>query len=246
MVINPKNVHLQLKKTLMSKKNKLKKFEELHSFPHVYENHNPKEPKLMRFSDKEVDIKGKWSTVHFENDHPIILELACGRGEYTEALAEAYPNINFIGVDIKGARIYQGAKITLEKGLNNAAFLRTRIEQIELFFDSEEVSEIWITFPDPFLRESKENKRLTSVRFLERYRKILKADGKIHLKTDDPDLYYFTLKTISELPGAKVMYQNDDIYADVLAYPELVFKTHYEKEHLEAGKTIKYIRFSLS
>ena len=156
----------------MSKKNKLKKFADLLVYPNVYENYDPKYPRLLKNKDEEVDLKGKWASDHFHNAQPIILELACGRGEYTEALAEAYPDYNFIGVDIKGARIWQGATSALEKGLSNAGFLRTRIEQIALFFDACEIDGIWITFPDPFLRESKENKRLTSTRFLDLYKKF--------------------------------------------------------------------------
>ncbi|MBK9255308.1 MAG: tRNA (guanosine(46)-N7)-methyltransferase TrmB [Saprospiraceae bacterium] len=229
----------------MGKKNKLIKFEDLHTFPNVYENIDPKNPGLWLNKDTKAEIKGQWNKLHFKNVYPLILELACGRGEYTVALAQAYPDHNFIGVDIKGARIWQGAAFAMEQNLLNAAFLRTRIEQIELFFEQSEVDEIWITFPDPFLRESKENKRLTSARFLNRYKNIIKADGILHLKTDDPTLYQFTLDTLHEYPGAKLLYANDDIYASELKYPELLHKTHYEKEHLEAGKKIKYIRFTI-
>jgi tRNA (guanine-N7-)-methyltransferase len=140
----------------MGKKNKLKKFEELHAFPNVYENFDPKTPALYKFKDLIVNLKGEWARSHFGNTHPVILELACGRGEYTVALAKAYPHLNFIGVDIKGARIWQGAQEAIVNQLSNAAFLRTRIEQAEHFFAKDEISEIWITFPDPFLRESKE------------------------------------------------------------------------------------------
>lgn len=227
-------------------KNKLKKFSDLLSLPHVYENYNPKFPKLIRFHDTEADMKGNWGTGHFVNTNPIILELACGRGEYTEALAEAFPDTNFIGVDVKGARIWKGATNTLEKGLKNAAFLRTRIEQIDLFFDKNEVDAIWITFPDPFLRESKENKRLTSARFLDLYQKIIKQGALIHLKTDDTTLYEFTLDTLSEYSGANILYHNSDIYSTVLEYSELQYKTWYEKNHLADGRKIKYVRFRIN
>lgn len=230
----------------MGKKNKLKKFGDLLSYPNVYENYDPKYPKLVVDQDKEIDMKGRWASFHFNNNNPIVLELACGRGEYTEALAAAYPNQNFIGVDVKGARIWQGATNTLNKGLSNAAFLRTRIEQIALFFDPAEVDEIWITFPDPFLRNSKENKRLTSSRFLDQYQKIIKKGAIIHLKTDDPTLYEFTLETLASYHGAEIMYHNNDIYAQPLAYEELNYKTHYEKEHLADGRKIKYIRFTIN
>lgn len=229
----------------MGKKNKLKKFEDLHTFPNVFENFDPKAPALYKFKDQIIDLKGHWAQSHFSNTNPVILELACGRGEYTVALAKACPHLNFIGVDIKGARIWQGAQEAIENQLSNAAFLRTRIEQAEYFFAKDEISEIWITFPDPFLRESKENKRLTSVRFLERYKKFLRPSGIIHLKTDDPTLYQFTLDTIEAFEGATTLYFNDDIYAGELDFPELEYKTHYEKEHLDDGRKIKYIRFRI-
>lgn len=231
--------------TISMSKNKLKKFAELLSLPHVYENPDPKNPKLFRSEVEVPDIKGHWNTLHFRNDHPLILELACGRGEYTEALAEAYPENNFIGVDVKGARIWKGATNTYNKGLKNAAFLRTRIEQLDLFIGADEVDGIWITFPDPFLRESKENKRLTSARFLNMYQNLLKPGAVIHLKTDDPTLYQFTLDTLAVYPGARIIYQNDDIYASPLAYPELEYKTWYERSHLEDGRKIKYVRFTI-
>jgi len=230
----------------MGKKNKLKKFGDLLSYPHVFENYNPKYPKLVVGDGIEVDIKGKWCNQHFNNENDLILELACGRGEYTEALAVAYPHQNFIGVDVKGARIWQGATHTLERNIKNAAFLRTRIEQIDLFFERNEVSGVWITFPDPFLRESKENKRLTSARFLDKYQNIIRKGAILHLKTDDPTLYHFTLDTLADYKGAKIIYHNDDIYANELVYPELIYKTHYEREHLAGGRKIKYIRFTIN
>lgn len=227
-------------------KNKLKKFEAILDFPHVYENYDPKHPKLIRSKDEVVDLKGNWNQGHFTNEYPIILELACGRGEYTEALAEAYPYINFVGVDVKGARIWKGATNTMNKGLKNAAFLRTRIEQLDLFIGKEEVDSIWITFPDPLLRESKENKRLTSPRFLNMYKNILKQGAIIHLKTDDPTLYQFTLDTLSAYQGASVLYHNEDIYSSPLSYPELEYKTYYERNHLADGRKIKYVRFTIN
>lgn len=227
-------------------KNKLKKFSEILSYPNVYENYDPKHPKLLKDENTEVDLKGNWGATHFGNQKPLILELACGRGEYTVALAEAYPDTNFIGVDVKGARIWLGASIALEKGLTNAAFLRTRIEQLALFVGQKEISEIWITFPDPFLRESKEGRRLTSKRFLGIYKELLKPGGIIHLKTDDPTLYQFTLDTLAEYPGSHISYHQDDIYSSPLDYPELEYKTYYERSHLEKGRKIKYIRFTIN
>lgn len=229
----------------MSRRNKLEKFAELLAFPNVYENFDPQDPKLIGLNGEEADLRGKWAAQHFHNDNPITLELACGRGEYTLSLARSYPARNFIGLDIKGARIWKGARIALEEGLPNAAFLRTRIEQVGLFFAPAEVSEIWITFPDPFLRKSKANRRLTSPRFLDQYRRILRPEGLVHLKTDEPNLFHFTLEVLEADPRAKILYSDEDIYAKPLPIPELAFKTYYEQMHLAGGKTIKYIQFQL-
>ena len=229
----------------MSRRNKLQKFAEVLSFPNVYENFDAKNPVLTGTGGVEVDLKGKWAQQHFSNDNPITLELACGKGDYTLGLARQFPERNFIGVDIKGARIWRGAKTALEEGLTNAAFLRTRIELIARFFEKGEVSEIWITFPDPFLRKSKANRRLTSDHFLEQYKRILANGGLVHLKTDEPNLYDFTLEVLAENKDYTLLYHDDDIYSKALPMPELELKTFYEKQHLAAGKTIKYIRFRL-
>ena len=194
---------------------------------------------------EEVEMKGSWQEKHFKNNNPIVLELACGGGEYTVALAKKYPDKNVIGVDIKGNRIWKGAKIAMEENISNAAFLRTRIEQLDLFFGKDEVSEIWITFPDPFLRKSKAQRRLTSSRFLKIYRKVLKENGLVHLKTDDPTLYKFTVDTIEE-EKINMIYHNDDIYSAELFTEELEVKTYYERMHLEHGKTIKYVRYTIN
>lgn len=230
---------------MMGKKNKLKKFAEVASFPNVYENFDPKSPQLVGVNGENIDLKASWSADHFKNDHPVTLELACGGGEYTLDLAKRFPNRNFIGVDIKGARIWKGARKALDQKLSNVAFLRTRIEQIACFFDEAEIDEIWITFPDPYLKKSKKNKRLTSARFLNEYRKILKPEGLMHLKTDEPKLYQFTLETLLDDPQCKIHYHNPDIYASTLIIPELEIKTYYEKMHLDAGKTIKYVQFTI-
>ena len=231
--------------TIMSKRNKLQKFAEVLSFPNVYENFDSSNPSLAGKNGEEVELKGKWASTHFGNNNPITLELACGKGEYTLGLAQYYPDRNFIGVDIKGARIWRGAKEALENSIQNVAFLRTRIEQITLFFAEDEVDEIWITFADPFLKEGKSNRRLTSPNFLRHYKKILKNGGIIHLKTDDPTLYGFTLETLANQKDFQLLYHDDDIYAKPLPIPELELKTFYEKKHLAAGKTIKYVRFQL-
>lgn len=227
----------------MSKRNKLQKFADLLSYPNVYENFDPLTPELKGVNGQLFDSKGKWVESHFKNDNPLVLELACGRGEYTLGMARMFPEKNFIGIDIKGARIWKGAGIAIDEGLDNAAFLRMRIEQITNFFAPGEVSEIWITFPDPFLRKSKKNRRLTAPRFLDSYQKIIAKGGVIHLKTDEPNLYEYTLEILNEYPGAKIEYQDDDIYSKPLPLEELALKTYYEQLHLEGGKTIKYIRF---
>lgn len=230
----------------MSRRNKLSKFADILSYPNVYENYEPSDPKLLKSVNEEADLKGRWSKEHFGNEHPLTLELACGKGDYALALSKSYPDRNFIGVDIKGARIWRGATTALEEKINNVAFLRTKIEQIDLFFAPEEVDEIWITFPDPFLEDSSENRRLTSPNFLKRYQNIIKKGGIMHLKTDNTPLYEYTMQTLADFDDATVLYHNDDIYADDLAYPELVHKTHYEHQHLANNLTIKYIRFTIN
>lgn len=229
----------------MATRNKLQKFAEISSFPNVYENFHHDTPQLIGVDGAEVELKGKWAEKHFENDKPITLELACGRGEYTLQLSEYFPNRNFIGVDVKGARIWKGAKIALAKEFNNAAFLRTRIEQITAFFEPNEVDEIWITFPDPFLKSGKENRRLTSARFLDSFRKILKPQGIVHLKTDSPELYEFTLEVMETYEHAELIIQQDDIYSKELVMHELNFKTYYEDMHLKDGRLIKYVRLRM-
>lgn len=229
----------------MSRKNKLQKFADVLSFPNVYECYDVQHPSLVGVGMQPVDLKGRWRTAHFHNENPIVLELACGGGEYTVALAQQFADRNFIGVDIKGNRIWRGAKTALETGLTNAAFLRTRIEVIEYFFAPGEVDEIWITFPDPFPRPSKVNRRLTSPFFLEKYRRILRPGGLVHLKHDDPDFFRFTLDTVANDPHCRLLYADDDIYAHPLPWPELGIRTRYESMHLAEGKTIKYARFQI-
>ena len=192
-----------------------------------------------------VQRRGQWARGHFDNAQPIVLELACGGGEYTIGLARQNPELNYIGVDVKGNRIWKGAKQALAENLVNVAFLRTRIEQIEQFFEPGEIHEIWITFPDPFLRKSKSNRRLTASPFLNKFRNLLIEGGILHLKTDSPELYEFTLETIEEVPFCKILYQDDDIYSKPLVHPALEIKTKYERRHLEAGKQIKYVKVQM-
>ncbi len=229
----------------MARRNKLQKFSEILSYPNVLENYEYNDIKLVGKDGVEMNMPNQWAAKQFHNEHPITLELACGRGEYTLALAKRYNNRNFIGMDIKGARIWRGAKNALDQGLSNVAFLRSRIEQVEHFFGNEEIDEIWITFPDPFLREVKANRRLTSPPFLARYRKILKKGGIIHLKTDNTMLFEYTLDVLKSEKGIKILVQNDDIYNGELPHPDLDIKTYYEKKHLANKLTIKYVAFSL-
>ncbi len=207
--------------------------------------------KLQRFSEIKTftnvleypeNIAGKWKD-HFESNHPIVLELACGKGEYAIGLAQLYPKKNFIGVDIKGNRIWVGANFSLKNVLNNVAFLRTQIHQIDSYFSQNEVSEIWITFPDPQLRISKAKKRLTHPRYLRLYKKILQPGGKIHLKTDSPDLYHFT-KAVIELYQLILHEDNDDIYKQKPS-AELAIKTHYENLDIANSEKVFYLCFSL-
>ena len=223
---------------------KLKKFAELQTFPNVYDNLDVREPKNTVLNGQIVDIQGKWHTDYFKNNNPITLELACGRGEYAVALGLMFPERNFIGVDIKGSRLHKGALEAIEAGLTNVAFLRTRIEQIEHFFVKDEVAEIWITFPDPFLRDSKSNRRLTSVPFLNRFRKFLQPEGTVHLKTDSPDLYDFTLDICRDTEGVQFLMSDSDIHSKSLIMNELGVQTYYEKANI-AKSTIKYVRFKI-
>ena len=227
----------------MGRKNKLKRFAEIATFPNVFEIDPANESFISNAEGISRDMRGKWASKYFENDHPIILELACGKGDYTVAMAQDHPGTNFIGVDIKGARMWIGARKALDYTLHNVAFLRTRIEFIDRFFAPAEISEIWITFPDPF--EGKVNRRLTSLPFLERYRRILKKDGIIHLKTDSDLLYEFTLEVIEANPQIELLYAHPDIYSEPLQFTDLEHKTYYERKHLAEGRKIKYVRFAL-
>lgn len=208
--------------------------------------------KLVRFAELEtfsnvlqypVATPGTWNQF-FENYNPIVLELACGKGEYTIGLAQIYPNKNFIGVDLKGNRLWVGAKKAMQHNLKNVAFLRIQIDAITAFFATEEVDELWITFPDPQLRISKSKKRLTHPKFLRLYYQILKPAGKIHLKTDSPDLYSFTKKVIA-MYGCCLHKDIDDVYAEPGIPPELRITTHYESLDIAQSKKVHYLCFSL-
>lgn len=205
--------------------------------------------KLQRFADLKTftnvleypeGMKGKWRTF-FKNDNPLILELACGRGEYTVGMAQLFPQQNFIGVDVKGSRMYIGAKKSLTENISNAGFLRTQIEKLTDYFAGGEVDEIWITFPDPQLRTSKAKKRLTHPRFLRLYQHILKPGGSVHLKTDSPDLYHFT-KLVAKHYGLIIVQDSDNVYAEPEVKQELKIKTHYESLDIAQSKKIHYLQ----
>lgn len=188
-------------------------------------------------------MPGQWPAF-FKNPNPITLELACGKGEYSIGLAGLYPERNFIGVDLKGNRLYAGAKKCLSAGIGNVAFLRSQIDKITTYFLKDEVAEIWITFPDPQLRTSKAKKRLTHPKFLRLYQQILRPGGYIHLKTDSPDLYRFT-KRVIELYRLEVAQDYDNVYQQPLISPELQIKTHYEGLDIAQSNRIHYIKFRL-
>ena len=189
--------------------------------------------------EEGFSLKGKWHT-YFENKNPIILELGCGKGEYTVGLARKFSECNFIGIDIKGARMWSGATQAINEKLSNAAFLRTHIELINYFFSENEVSEIWITFPDPQMKKA--NKRLTSTRFMQEYSRILKSDGVIHLKTDSNFLYSYT-KEMIEVNNLKILFDTEDLYNSNPEDKILGIQTFYEQQWLERGLIIKYIKF---
>lgn len=208
--------------------------------------------KLLRFAqiktfsnvlEYPTGMKGRWND-YFKNQNHIVLELACGRGEYTIGLASLYPDQNFIGVDVKGNRMYIGAKKAMENTLSNAAFLRTQVEKITEYFSAEEIADIWITFPDPQLRVSKAKKRLTHPRFLRLYREILRPGGSINLKTDSPELYQFT-KTVIELFKLDVVQDTDDAYCQRGVTEALKIRTHYEGLDIAQSKKIHYLKFTL-
>jgi len=208
---------------------KLIRFEELKTFPNV-----------LQFPK---DAAGKWGEF-FRNDHPITLELACGKGEYAVGLGQLYPQRNFIGIDLKGNRIWVGAKKALQTGLANVAFIRTQIDQLGDCFAKNEVEEIWITFPDPQLRLSKAKKRLTHPKFLRLYQQFLVPGGCIHLKTDSPDLYRFT-KTVIDLYGCPLHQDSDNVYNEGAVSEELKIKTHYESMDIAGSNRIHYLCFAL-
>nr|WP_256259901.1 tRNA (guanosine(46)-N7)-methyltransferase TrmB [Winogradskyella luteola] len=221
-------------------KNKLKRFKENETFANVFQ------PKREELTDEDYPLKGNWRKEFFNNDNPLVLELGCGKGEYTVGLAKRYPNKNFVGIDIKGARFWRGAKTALEDNISNAAFLRTQIELIDGVFAENEVDEIWITFPDPQIKYKRTKHRLTNLQFLERYKKVLKPNGLMHLKTDSEFMHGYTLGLLHGL-GHDVLYANHNVYK-LEGSPEEVteIQTYYENQYLEKDKAITYIRFKIN
>lgn len=212
-------------------KDKLRRFAEVDTFSNVVQ------------LDAGKPFKGKWASEFFKNDNPVVLELACGKGEYTVNLGRIFPEKNFIGIDYKGNRIWRGAKTALEDGVSNVGFLRIQIETILDYFAEGEIDEIWITFPDPQPQISREKKRLTSPRFLEKYKQILRHQGHVNLKTDNDSLHAYTSEKIDEL-GLKLVVKTEDLYNSGHADEVLSIKTYYEKKYLQDNKNINYLKFS--
>lgn len=214
-------------------KDKLRKFAEINTFDNVYQ------------LDEGKILKGNWAADHFKNNQPVVLELACGKGEYAVNLAKLFPQKNFIGVDLKGNRIWRGARTGVDEGIANLAFLRIQIEDLLDYFGEQEIDEIWITFADPQPQISRERKRLTSPFFLAKYKTLLKEGGKINLKTDNDGLYQYTKEKVAEL-GLITHKDTDHLYQSDLVDEVLSIKTHYERIYLNKDKSINYIQFSFS
>ena len=213
-------------------KDKLRRFAEIETFINVVQ------------MDAGKPYKGRWATEFFKNNNPVVLELACGKGEYTVNLAQMFPEKNFIGIDYKGNRIWRGAKTAMEENITNVGFLRIQIENLVDYFGENEIDEIWITFPDPQPQISREKKRLTSPRFLNLYKQMLKPGGFINLKTDNDGLHAYTAEKIEEL-GLKLHIKTEDLYHSPYADEVLNIKTYYEKKYLKDNKNINYLKYSL-
>lgn len=223
----------------MGSKNKQKRFNENKTFPNVIQ------PTRDELVEHKFTLKGSWNSRFFKNDNPIVLELGCGKGEYTVGLAKKFPDKNFIGIDIKGARFWRGAKTAVEEGLTNAAFLRTQIELIEFTFAQNEVDEIWITFPDPQIKYKRTKHRMTNAGFLKHYKNILKPGGVVNLKTDSEFMHGYTLGLLHGA-GHDVLYANHDVYRQAGSPSEVTeIQTYYESQYLEKDKAITYIRFKI-
>ena len=223
----------------MGSKNKLKRFGENEAFGNVFQ------PSRETVVSGEFELKGKWNSDFFRNSNPIILELGCGKGEYSVGLAEKFAEKNFVGIDIKGARFWRGAKTAVENGLENVAFVRTQIELINHIFAENEVDEIWITFPDPQIKYKRTKHRMTNSEFLQLYKKILKTEGIVNLKTDSEFMHGYTLGLLHG-EGHEVLYANHNVYVNEGSPLEVTeIQTFYEKQYLEINKAITYIRFRI-
>ncbi|WP_420378276.1 tRNA (guanosine(46)-N7)-methyltransferase TrmB [Gilvibacter sp.] len=223
----------------MGSKNKLKRFRENETFDNVIQ------PTREEVVTNALKLKGNWNREVFKNDNPLVLELGCGKGEYSVGLAQANPDKNFIGIDIKGARFWRGAKTALEEQLPNVRFLRTQIELVDYLFDVDEVSEIWITFPDPQIKYKRTKHRMTNPVFLAKYRKILGDPGLLHLKTDSEFMHGYTLGLLQGI-GAEILYAHHDVYGNDYSPKEVTsIQTYYEKQYLEQGKKITYLKCHL-
>lgn len=226
-------------RNVVGSKNKLKRFKENETFENVFQ------PTREEVVGDLFPLKGKWNSDFFKNDNPLVLELGCGKGEYSVGLAEKYPNKNFVGIDIKGARFWRGAKTAVDTGLHNVAFIRTQIELVDHIFAENEVDEIWITFPDPQIKYKRTKHRMTNSEFLQLYKKILKPDGVMNLKTDSEFMHGYTLGLLHG-EGHEVLYANHNVYVNEGSPEEVTaIQTFYEKQYLEINKAITYIRFKI-
>ena len=223
----------------MGSKNKLKRFLENDTFTNVFQ------PTREEVVGNEFPLKGKWNSEFFKNDNPIVVELGCGKGEYSVGLAERFPDKNFVGIDIKGARFWRGAKTATDTELNNVAFIRTQIEIIDGIFAEHEVSEFWITFPDPQIKYKRTKHRMTNTEFLQLYKRILKPDGVMNLKTDSEFMHGYTLGLLHG-EGHEVLYANHDVYKNEGSPEEVTaIQTFYENQYLKVNKAITYIKFKI-
>lgn len=215
--------------------------------------------KLDKFRDNETSfnivqpgkeifgtIRGNWHSLYFQNQRPLVLELGCGRGEYTVGLARLFPDKNVVGIDIKGSRIWNGSQAALKEGLKNAAFLRIQLQQLDQYFNEDEVDDIWITFPDPRPRDRDERRRLTNPRFLNMYNRLLKSGGWVHLKTDNTQLFMYTLEVLSTMNNIGHLEHTEDLYSSSLVEDHYGLQTTYEKKFLAEGISIKYLRFQFT
>ena len=224
----------------MGSKNKLKRFKENETFSNVIQ------PTRQEVFDDTLKLKGNWSKSFFKNEQPIVWELGCGKGEYSLNLAKMFPEKNFLGIDIKGARFWKGAKTSLEEKITNVGFLRTQIELVDLLFDENEIDEIWITFPDPQIKYKRTKHRMTNPEFLKKYKKILKPKGVVHLKTDSEYMHGYTLGLLQGL-DLKIEYAHHDVYGTTNAPKEVTeIQTYYESQYLAIRKKITYLRFNFS